>query len=76
MIVPHRSAIMGDLILFAWLTLAVLWDIAIFGATGYLVFWRGHSGWWFVIATISCHHTSLYAALRERFGVPKEKSAK
>lgn len=30
----------------------VLYNVAILGFCSYIVFWRGHSGWWFLLAII------------------------
>lgn len=29
--------------------IVLLYDIILVGATGYLVFFQGHSGWWFLL---------------------------
>lgn len=28
----------------------ILWRIFLIGGTSYIVFWKGYSGWWFVLA--------------------------
>lgn len=28
----------------------VFWNLTILGVTAYVVFWMGHSGWWFLLA--------------------------
>jgi hypothetical protein len=33
----------------------LIWCLAVFGATGYAVFWLGHSGWWFLFALFICY---------------------
>jgi hypothetical protein len=33
-----------------YLIYIILWEGLIFGGTGYVVFWRGQSGWWFLAA--------------------------
>lgn len=30
------------------------WNIIVLGTTAYVVFWLGHSGWWFLFALICC----------------------
>ena len=30
----------------------LFYNAAILAATGYIVFWRGHSGWWFLLALL------------------------
>ena len=30
----------------------LLWAAAVFGVTAYAVFWRGYSGWWFLLALL------------------------
>lgn len=64
---------MNDWLLLVWLLLSVLWDTVCIGVTGYLVFWRGHSGWWFVLALALCCNTTLLKVLRKRYGVPEEE---
>lgn len=63
----------SDAVLIIWLIIAAIWDVAVIGITGYLVFWRGHSGWWFVVALILSSQPTLYRALRKRFDIPEEK---
>jgi hypothetical protein len=51
-------------------TLSVIFDVLIFGATGYLVFWNNQSGWWFLLAIfISWGNTT---AAYKILGVKKE----
>ena len=61
----------GDAVLIVWLILSALWDVAVIGCTGYLVFWRGHSGWWFVLAGMLTYTPTLFKALEKRFGIEK-----
>jgi hypothetical protein len=63
---------MRDALLAFWLLLDVLWDAVVLGFTAWMVFFRGHSGWWFLLAIICCSSTSLYKALRKRFEIPEE----
>jgi hypothetical protein len=28
----------------------ILWDVFVIAGTSYLVFWEGHSGWWYLLA--------------------------
>lgn len=35
-----------------YLIYILFWEAMIFGGTGYVVFWLGHSGWWFALATV------------------------
>jgi hypothetical protein len=32
--------------------LILLWNAIVLGVTTYLVFWMGHSGWWYLLALI------------------------
>lgn len=32
--------------------MVLLWDAALLFGCAYLVFWRGESGWWFVLACV------------------------
>lgn len=63
---------MSDVVLLAWLLVDVLWTGFLFVGTSYLVFWRGHSGWWLVAAIICgplMGGAKLYRALAKRLGV-------
>lgn len=33
---------------------SMLWCVLVFAACGYVVFGMGHSGWWFVVAFLTC----------------------
>lgn len=33
----------------------ILWAALLFGGCGYVVFWLGHSGWWF-LAVVAIHN--------------------
>jgi hypothetical protein len=46
------SAWLGALSCVTYLVYCIVWDCGIIAATGYLVFWKGHSGWWFLVAMI------------------------
>jgi hypothetical protein len=44
----------------AWSTaivvlLVLLYNAVILGFTAYVVFWMGHSGWWFLLAVLLLH---------------------
>jgi len=54
------------------MVLDLLWDAAVIGTLFYVVFWRGHSGWWFLLAIPLCGSTTLYKALRKRFQIAEE----
>lgn len=51
-------------ILITWVVLAFLWDFFLIGGVTYLVFWKGHSGWWFVLAIVLGLHTTLFDKLK------------
>ena len=40
------------------LLLGFAWIVLVFGTCTYLVFWQGHSGWWFVLAVLLCAGSS------------------
>lgn len=50
---------MRPFILALWLFLSFSWDALVFGITTYLVFWQGHSGWWYLLATFLCLQTTV-----------------
>jgi len=62
----------GDAILIVWILSSFLWDVFVFAGIGYLVFWRGHSGWWFLFAALLTYTPNLFKALRKRFALPEE----
>ena len=35
-----------------YLIYIIFWESLIFGGVGYVVFWLGHSGWWFALALV------------------------
>lgn len=60
---------MSDIVLIVWFVGDVLVSLAIFAGCGYIVFWRGHSGWWFVPAFLLASFfggSGLYKRLSER----------
>jgi len=63
----------GDWVLVIWILTSALWDVLVFGTTTYLVFWKDHSGWWFVLAVALCCQVTLFKARRKRYGVPEDK---
>lgn len=48
---------------------AVVWNLAIWFGTAWLVFERGHSGWWFVL-TLAI--TDYYTLKTEKRGVDRQ----
>lgn len=62
----------NDLLLAVWILSALTWDILVFATTTYLVFWRGHSGWWFILAVLLAGQSTLFKALRKRFDIKEE----
>lgn len=59
----------SDALLIAWIVLATLWDFACLGLCSYEVFWRSHSGWWFLLAIMLTMNPTLFDVLAKRFGV-------
>ncbi len=35
-----------------YVTLMFVWLVLLWGASGYVVFWLGRSGWWFILTLI------------------------
>lgn len=33
-----------------YMFMMLVWLVLLWGATGYVVFWLGHSGWWFALS--------------------------
>jgi hypothetical protein len=63
---------MKDAILIIWLILATAFNFLVVGFTGYLVFWRDHSGWWFIVAITLCYQPTLIAVLKKKFEIEEE----
>lgn len=66
----------GDVVLIVWFLADVAWGAFLFGGCAYLVFWRGNSGWWFVLALIlgpALGGEKLYKRLSERTEAKGEK---
>jgi hypothetical protein len=36
----------------------IAWRVLVLGTCTYLVFWEGHSGWWFLLAILLCAGSS------------------
>ncbi len=41
-----------------YLLASLIWDLAVFGTCTYLVFWRDHSGWWYLLAILLCANST------------------
>ena len=41
-------------LLSASLLIFLIWDMFVIGGTAYIVFWKGHSAWWFLLALVLC----------------------
>jgi hypothetical protein len=68
---------MNDTLLFAWLMVDVVWGAFLFAGVSYLIFWRGHSPLWLLVAILlgpAFGGGGLYKALRLRFVVPLEST--
>lgn len=51
-------AMSKDAIRLVALAFAYAWCVVVFGTCTYLVFWQGHSGWWFLLAFLLCSGAS------------------
>ena len=45
---------------------AAIVDIVILVGTGYIVFWRGESGWWFLLALLLICMTGGYIPIQKK----------
>lgn len=61
---------MKDSVLVAWLVTQLVWDVFIWAGCSYVVFWRGRSGWWFLLAIAATYSEVLIKVLRKRYGIP------
>jgi len=64
---------MNDSVLIVWIIVSTVWDIIVFGFTAYLVFWKGHSGWWFIFAILLTSSTTLFKALKNRYKIEDDE---
>ena len=58
-----------------YLIYIILWEGFILGGCAYIVFWKGFSGWWFLLAGLlssAAYKPSAWAILYNQ--LPKEKS--
>jgi len=62
----------SDAVLILWIIIGAAWDVLVFTTTTYLVFWKGHSGWWYILAILLTYSESLFKVLRKRFGLPSD----
>ncbi len=58
-----------DGVLVVWILCAFMWDIFLIGGTSYLVFYKGCSGWWFVLTVLLGSQFTLFDVLKERYGI-------
>jgi len=63
----------SDAVLIVWVIVSLLWDVLVSGTIAYVVFWRGRSGWWFLLLIILCYNPTLYQGLAKRFGLSGER---
>ena len=69
----QTEELMSDWLLVSWLLIAFAWDVLVFGFFSYIVFWRGRSGWWYVLAAALTYTPTLYKALHKRYGIPEDE---
>lgn len=65
-----------DWVLIVWVLTSTAWDFAVFGTSGYLIFYKGISGWWFLFALLISSNTTLFKVLRKRYGIEEIKLGK
>jgi hypothetical protein len=67
---------MRDMAATIYVLCAYLWAAACIGVCTYLVFWRDHSGWWYLLATfLGSNSTAKNAAkIRDTWRPEMEKS--
>ena len=63
---------MNDWLLLGWLILDFIWSVGVIGGCAYIVFWKGHSGWWFILAIALVSSVSLYKALAKKYKIEEE----
>lgn len=68
-----------ETILIVWLICDLIWSVFVIGGTAYLVFYRGISDWWFLLAIFIVPQSLLYEELKRYFTnqtIKKEKEGK
>ncbi len=58
-----------DWFLIVWTIELFLWDSLVMGTTTYLVFWQGHSGWWYALAILMCLQTTYFDVIKKKYGL-------
>lgn len=62
----------SDSILIAWMLVNFAWTVLVVGTTTYLVFWKDHSGWWYLLA-LALIQSDVYKAVKLRLEIPENK---
>jgi hypothetical protein len=58
----------------AYLIYCIVWDLGIIAGGAYVVFWRGRSGWWLLLALLITSAGGFSNdTFRDLSGLPKEK---
>jgi hypothetical protein len=48
--VAEAKSLVGVASMLTYLLYCIVWDIGIMAGCAYIVFWKGQSGWWFLLA--------------------------
>lgn len=62
-----------DWVIITWLITTLIFDLAAVAATGYVVFWKGYSGWWWLLTMLICSQPVLVKVLKSRYGIQESK---
>ena len=68
----NKEIYMKDSVLITWIVCAFLFDVFLLVGTSYLVFGRGASGWWFLLAIAIGMSPTLFKVLRKRYQVEED----
>ena len=61
-----------DWVLITWIICAFVWAIFLLAGTSYLVFFKGISEWWFLLAIFCAIQITLFKSLGKRYGVEND----
>lgn len=60
-------------LLAVWVVCQFVYDTVLIVGTAYLVFFRGESGWWFLLTMVLVACPTLFKALKQEFALTDDK---
>jgi len=58
-----------DFVLITWILVNFFTDAMFVSGTSYIIFWKGFSGWWFLLTIVFCVKPTLFKVLAKRYKV-------